>query len=161
MLDVGCSSGRDATYFASLGYQVTAIDASVNLIEGAKEHCSSNKIDWCALSFKDVKSQPWQGRFTRIWACASLLHVPFSELAAAIELLLDTLTEDGVLYASFKYGEGERIESERFFCDMNEARWTTIVSETHHVIDCDIWLSEDRRPEHKGRWFNVIFKKNN
>ena len=36
ILDVGCGSGRDANYFAKQGYDVTAIDASAELIQWAQ-----------------------------------------------------------------------------------------------------------------------------
>ena len=65
------------------------------------------------------------------------------------------------MYLSFKYGEGERIDNERFFCDMNESRWITIVANIPHVIEYYIWLSADKRADCKDAWFNVMIKREN
>ena len=158
ILDVGCGSGRDANYFAKQDYNVTAIDASAELIQWAQRHHMSSKIDWHHLDFSGIEKQPWKNKFTGIWACASLLHVPFLELPLIINSLLDTFTDDGVMYVSFKYGKGERVDEERLFCDMNELRWKTIVAKIPQVIECDIWLSADKRADCKDAWFNVIIK---
>ena len=159
ILDVGCGSARDANYFAEQGYDVTAIDASAELIQWAQRHHMSSKIDWHHLDFSGIEKQPWKNKFTGIWACASLLHVPFLELPFIINSLLDTLTDDGVMYVSFKYGKGERVDEERFFCDMNESRWTTIVAKIPQVIEYKIWLSADKRSSIENNWFNITIKK--
>ena len=159
ILDFGCGSGRDANYFAKQSYDVTAIDASAELIQWAQQHHMSSKIDWYHLDFSSMEKKAWENKFTGIWACASLLHVPFLQLPSVIESLLDTLTDDGVMYVSFKYGEGERVDNERFFCDMNEARWTTIVAKIPQVIEYDVWLSVDKRADYKNTWFNVMIKR--
>ena len=161
ILDVGCGSGRDANYFAKEGYDVTAIDASAELIQWAQRHNMSSKIDWHHLDFSGIEKQPWANKFTGIWACASLLHVPFLELPCIIELLLETLTDEGVMYLSFKHGEGERVDEERFFCDMDELRWKTIVAKIPQVIEYHIWLSADKRADCKDAWFNVMIKREN
>ena len=159
ILDVGCGSGRDANYFAKQGYDVTAIDASAELIQWAQRHHMSSKIDWHHLDFSGIEKQPWKNKFTGIWACASLLHVHFLELPFVIKSLLKTLTDEGVMYLSFKYGKGERIDNERFFCDMDELRWKTIVAKIPHVIEYHIWLSADKRSGIKNNWFNITIKK--
>ena len=161
ILDVGCGSGRDANYFAKQGYDVTAIDASAGLIQWAQKHHMSSRIGWVHLDFSSIENRAWENKFTGIWACASLLHVPFLELPFIINSLLDTLTDDGGMYLSFKYGEGERVDEERFFCDMNEARWATIVAKISQVTECDIWLSADKRVDCKNAWFNVMIKREN
>ena len=161
ILDVGCGSGRDASYFAKQGYEVTAIDASAELIQWAQKHHMSSRISWVHLDFSSIENQAWENTFTGIWACASLLHVPFLELSCIIESLLKTLTDDGVMYLSFKYGEGERVDEERFFCDMNEVRWKAIVANIPQVIEYDIWLSSDKRADCKNEWFNVMIKREN
>lgn len=159
ILDVGCGSGRDASYFAKQGYEVTAIDASAELIQWAQKHHISSRISWVHLDFSSIENQAWENTFTGIWACASLLHVPFLELSFIIKSLLETLTDDGVMYLSFKYGEGERVDEERFFCDMDELRWKTIVANIPQVIEYDIWLSSDKRSGIKNNWFNITIKK--
>ena len=161
ILDVGCGSGRDANYFAKQGYEVTAIDASAELIQWAEQHHMSSRITWVHLDFSSIEKQAWENKFTGIWACASLLHVPFFELPCIIELLLETLTDEGVMYLSFKYGKGERVDEERFFCDMDELRWKTIVAKIPHVIEYHIWLSADKRADCKDAWFNVMIKREN
>ena len=159
ILDVGCGSGRDANYFAKQGYDVTAIDASAKLIQWAQQHHMSSRIDWHHLAFSNIGKKAWRGKFTGIWACASLLHANFLELPSIIGSLLDSLTDDGVMYVSFKYGEGERVDNERFFCDMDESRWTTIVAKIPQVVEYDIWLSADKRADYKNAWFNVMIRK--
>ena len=153
--------GRDSNYFAKQGYEVTAIDASAELIQWAEQHHMSSRITWVHLDFSSIEKQAWENKFTGIWACASLLHVPFLELPFIINSLLDTFTDDGVMYVSFKYGKGERIDNERFFCDMDELRWKTIVAKIPHVIEYHIWLSADKRADCKDAWFNVMIKREN
>ena len=55
-----------------------------------------------------------------IWACASLLHVPGAELPDVMQRLCKALKPGGVLYASFKYGTGEREHHGRRFTDLDE-----------------------------------------
>ena len=130
ILDLGCGSGRDSIHFANLGFNVTAIDGSRELIERAKTH-HNDIIDWRCLTFEQIPFQNWYKRFTSIWACASLLHVPYEELPELVDNLLTTLTDKGSFYASFKYGNNERTDNGRFFCDMNEERWEALKKNNH------------------------------
>ena len=159
ILDVGCGSGRDSNYFAKQGYEVTAIDASAELIQWAEQHHMSSRITWVHLDFSSIEKQAWENKFTGIWACASLLHVPFLELPFIINSLLETLADEGVMYLSFKYGKVERVDEERFFCDMNESRWKAIVAKIPQVIEYKIWLSADKRSSIENNWFNITIKK--
>ena len=159
ILDVGCGSGRDAKYFAKQGYDVTAIDASAELIQWAWQHHISSRVSWVHLNFSSIEKQAWENKFTGIWACASLLHVPFLELPFIINSLLETLADEGVMYLSFKYGKVERVDEERFCCDMNESRWKAIVAKIPQVIEYKIWLSADKRSSIENNWFNITIKK--
>jgi SAM-dependent methyltransferase len=102
ILDAGCGSGRDALAFRRLGYAVTAFEASPTLARLATAHCG------LPVEVRRFQEIDWEDRFDGIWACASLLHVPMAELPEVLGRLGRALKSDGVLYASFKYGVGER-----------------------------------------------------
>src|SRR5699024_2981564 len=89
ILDLGCGSGRDSMHFASLGFNVTAIDSSAALLDLAKaaaQKCMDyqDRIDWHCATFQGIIQKNWQRQFTAIWACASLLHVSYDELPELI-----------------------------------------------------------------------------
>ena len=159
ILDVGCGSGRDSLYFAQLGLDVTAIDASAVFIDIARKNPNQYHIEWHQLTFKEIPYKNWQERFTGIWACASLLHVPYTELPVLIDNLIDMLSSDGIFYASFKYGNSERLADKRFFCDMNEERWQAIKQKLNHDVNHVIWLTEDQRIDKNEKWFNILIKR--
>lgn len=158
ILDVGCGSGRDSVFFAKQGYQVTAIDGSENLIELAKQ--TEPNINWQCLMFEQIGQQNWRNQFTGIWACASLLHITYNELPKILQNLMLILQPNGVLYASFKYGEGERAKDGRFFCDINQRRWEIIEKQLLSCKTVKTWLTTDNRPDRQEQWFNVLIKKN-
>ncbi|GGM03336.1 tellurite resistance [Streptomyces cinereus] len=156
ILDVGCGSGRDSVFFANQGFEVVAIDGSQNLIDLAKE--TDTRIDWQCLRFDEIAKQSWQNHFTGIWACASLLHVPFDDLSKILNELITCLTPNGVLYASFKYGDSEREQDGRFFCDMNEQRWQLIENQLELAKTLKVWQTVDNRVDRQEIWWNVLLK---
>ena len=162
ILDLGCGSGRDSFWFSNnLGMKVTAIDGSSELIKRNQAYYATSNVNWRYLKFEDIKHQGWQNQFTGIWACASLLHVPFSELPNIIMSLMDTLISGGVMYASFKYGDSERWDGERFFCDMNEDRFLEVFQQvsTTDTLEHAAWITADQQGGRDVEWFNVLIKK--
>lgn len=156
ILDVGCGSGRDSIFFADQGFDVTAIDGSQNLIDLAKQ--TDNRINWQCLTFDKIANQNWQNRFTGIWACASLLHVPFEELPQILNDLIGCLKPNGILYASFKYGDSERDKEGRFFCDINEERWQLVELKLQSAEHLKIWQTIDNRVARQEIWLNVLLQ---
>lgn len=162
ILDVGCGSGRDSLYFANkLGFNVTAIDGSVQMINRNKQYYETSDIKWQNLSFDEIKDQDWDNKFMGIWACASLLHVAYADLPALMTTLVNCLSTDGVMYLSFKHGFGERWEGERFFCDMNEERLLQVLHqlEPNHTVEYDTWITKDQSIERDVEWFNALLIK--
>lgn len=157
ILDVGCGSGRDSLFFAKQGFEVTAIDGSQKLIDLAKNQTST--IHWQCLDFYQIKNQNWQNKFIGIWACASLLHLPFDDLPSVINNLMQMLTPNGIFYASFKYGNTEQEKEGRFFCDMNEQRWRDIFLQLENAILIQNWQTKDKRTDREEIWLNCLFKK--
>ena len=138
---------------------MTAIDASAVFIDISRKNPNQYHIEWHQLTFKEIPYKNWQERFTAIWACASLLHVPYTELPVLIDNLIDMLSSDGIFYASFKYGNNERLADKRFFCDMNEERWQAIKQKLNHDVNHVIWLTEDQRIDKNEKWFNILIKR--
>lgn len=158
ILDVGCGSGRDSVFFANQGFEVVAIDGSKSLIELAQQ--TDTRIDWQCLRFDEIAKQSWQNQFTGIWACASLLHVPFEGLPKLLNDLILCIKSDGILYASFKYGDSEREKDGRFFCDINEQRWQLIGEQLDSAKPVMIWQTIDNRVDRQEIWWNILYCKN-
>ncbi|MEY6433794.1 methyltransferase domain-containing protein [Thioalkalicoccus limnaeus] len=153
ILDAGCGSGRDAKCFADRGYRVTAFDASPKLVALAASHLGQPVH---CLRFQDLS---WEHEFDGIWASASLLHVPIAELPDVLRRLTRALKRPGVLYASFKYGQGEREHRGRRFTDLDEPGLAALLRHVPDLEPVRIWSSTDRRPGREAeRWLNTILR---
>ncbi len=151
ILDAGCGSGRDTLAFLQKGYRVTAFDASPTLAALAERH-TGQPVQ--VLRFQDLA---WRREFDGIWACASLLHVPAVDLPEALGRLALALRLGGVLYASFKYGRGEREHRGRNFTDFDEAGLRTLLGQVPDLTERETWTTEDLRPGRAAeRWLNTL-----
>ena len=150
ILDLGCGSGRDSKYFLERGYEVVPVDGSAAMCIAASEylHIPVRQMLFSELKFKN--------EFDGIWACASLLHVPKTEIRDIMAKVERALKPDGVLYASFKYGEEEiNIDGRRFsFYNETDLDW---ISDLGLI---EYWISEDVRLNKQGeKWLNTLWRK--
>ncbi|ELI1841415.1 class I SAM-dependent methyltransferase [Vibrio fluvialis] len=153
ILDAGCGSGRDTLAFKSLGYRVHAIDASRELAKLAEE-LIGQPVEVTTFQRFEAKDE-----FDAVWACASLLHVPYRELVLAFNNLSAQLKSSGVFYCSFKYGEDEVVRDGRHFTNLNESRLASILEETPLAI-MKTWLTSDlRKGRENERWLNALLIK--
>jgi 2-polyprenyl-3-methyl-5-hydroxy-6-metoxy-1,4-benzoquinol methylase len=152
ILDAGCGSGRDAKAFLEAGYKVSAFDASIELCRMASKLTG---IEVRMLTFQELREKD---QYDGVWSCASLLHVPERELPAVFSNLAVALHENGILYASFKKGDGEKIRGKRTFTDFTTDKLTSLLSENFKVLETRESL--DVRPNRAGEyWVNVIARK--
>lgn len=155
ILDFGCGSGRDARVFLDLGYKVEAVDGCQQLCEMASVYTgiSVRKMDFLELNERE--------KYDGIWACASILHLPYEELRAVLAKMAAALKENGVIYVSFKYGEFEGWRNGRYFTDMTEDGARRMVEECRGMSVEEIWVTADVR-EGRGdeRWVNMVGRKN-
>lgn len=154
VLDAGCGSGRDAKAFHEMGYLVDAFDASSAMVELARQH-TGLPVQLMTFSEIDGKAQ-----YDGIWCCASLLHVPSSELLAVMQRLADALKPGGVWYVSFKYGNGERVQGERRFTDLDEEGLRELLKAIPEMEVALLWATQDNRPDRDETWLNGILRKN-
>ena len=154
LLDAGCGSGRDSLFFMRQGYRVTMLDASAAMCRCAEKLTGQKALH---KTFAEIH---FEKQFDGIWANASLLHVPEQELENVLKILHRALKDDGVLYASWKYGEAERRDGERFYCDMTEEKLKKLLRRTGCFVCKEVWVSEDVLPLHREQpWLNVVLGK--
>lgn len=154
ILDLGCGSGRDSKHFIEQGYTVTAIEPATQLAQVASQYLNHTVENRSAHDITE------QNQYHGIWACASLLHVPYNQLLEVFSKLSRALKTNGVIYASFKYGEGERQEDGRNFTDLTETCLKLIVNQIPELGIYKLWLTQDQRPSHSDTlWLNVLLTK--
>lgn len=154
ILDLGSGSGRDTKYFLSKGFSVEAVDGSIELCKIAEKN-TGIKVRNILFSELDYKAT-----FDGIWACASLLHIPSAELTTTVDKAFKALKQDGVFYLSFKYGDFEGERNGRYYTDLTEESFTSLLSSLSCKTEIlESFLTDDARKERSDRWLNVIVKK--
>ncbi|SHJ59739.1 class I SAM-dependent methyltransferase [Parasporobacterium paucivorans] len=98
VLDLGCGSGRDSKYLLEHGFLVDAMDGSKELCQAATHFTGIQVKQMDFLDLNEILT------YDGIWACASILHLPYHNLPMMFEKLFQALRKNGTLYVSFKYG---------------------------------------------------------
>ena len=150
ILDAGCGSGRDSKAFMNAGYEVVSFDASEEMCKRAIEYIGKEVLN---MRFEDVS---FIHEFDGIWACASLLHVPERELPEILKKMKNALKPNGIIYASFKYGEGTTIRGERQFSDFSEISIVPLFEAAGFEIVSNIVGADSRPGRGNEKWVNVI-----
>lgn len=157
VLDFGCGSGRDTKYFLSKNLKVKAIDGSEKMCEIAHKNTG---IEIEHVLFSDFECE--ENCFDGVWACASILHLPPTDLPIVLKKLEIALKSNGILYASFKYGENDRIVNGRFFTDMTEKRFSQFFNSfknNYRIIETLV-TPDVRKNRENEKWLNVFLRKN-
>ena len=153
ILDLGCGSGRDAKHFIDKGYKVTALDLSPVLAEKASKYIGQQVI------IGDMKELDYKDRFIGIWACASLLHLTENEVLETIKRCHKALKKDGVLYASFKYGENNYEKDGRSFTCFTRDKFLNLIEGLDFYYRATFETGDVRPGRENEKWLNVILKK--
>lgn len=153
LLDLGCGSGRDSNYFRKLGCNVISVDGSIEMCSIANRlfNLNAQNIDFSQLDYSNA--------FEVVWACASLLHVPRNEIDNVLQRIYRALRENGILYASFKYGNAERVDGERFYNDYDENSVKELFCKNKRFQVLHIWITKDVRDDYNQKWINVLCKR--
>ena len=102
VLDYGCGPGLAAEYLANLGHNVTAFDASQNMIELVPKHAKIN----CYQATFDTFSE--NEIFDGIWASFSLLHAKRKDLPRLLACIRRAIKPGGLFSIGLKLGTGEK-----------------------------------------------------
>ncbi len=102
ILDLGCGPGRDLVAFKQQGHTVIGLDATPAFVEMAQE------LSGCEVwrqSFLNLNLPPES--FDGIFANASLIHVPRTEMVKVLRNLWRSLIPSGAIVMSMVRGDGE------------------------------------------------------
>lgn len=150
ILDAGCGSGRDAKRFIELGYKVEAFDASPDLAQLATAHLGQPVA---CMVFDQMN---YDNEFDGVWACASLLHVPKTDLPDTLRRIARSLKVGGACYVSFKYGGFEGQRNGRYFHDLDERGLAEALRGLPFKI-AEEWKTTDARLERASEtWLNAV-----
>jgi SAM-dependent methyltransferase len=136
LLDLGCGTGRFAIPFANqLGYSVTAIDSSKEMIEKARQKDADSRVDWLVQDVTNLEIA--ESSFDVIFISHLLHHLdnPY----ALIQKCYQILKPNGVIVN--RYGAMEHIRDDpehKFFPEaikIDELRGATI----HQV---EVWFQD-------------------
>ena len=154
ILDLGCGSGRDSRLFLDKGYEVVAVD-------GSREFCKiASSLIGQEVLCRTFEELDFEEEFDGVWACASILHVPSERLPGVIARISRALKVGGFFYASFKYGvfEGER--NGRYFTDLDEAGFASLIAGFPEFEMVETRITGDVRPGRaEEKWLNVVVRK--
>lgn len=154
ILDLGCGSGRDSKYFLEHDFSVDAVDGSLELCKLAEQLLGQSVR--CMLFQELNETEKYHG----IWACASLLHLPKTELVPVLKRCATALKDNGVMYLSFKYGDFSGERNGRYFTDLNEISFEQLLQHVPKLKLVEYRITTDVRPGHANeRWLNVIVRK--
>ncbi|MBX4997375.1 class I SAM-dependent DNA methyltransferase [Rhizobium lentis] len=117
ILELGCGGGQDSAYMLAQGFAVTPTDGSAELARQAEARIGRPvKV----MLFQELDAD---SAFHGVWAHASLLHVPRSELPDVFTRIHRALKPGGLLHASFKAGEAEGYDGFGRYYNYPSAEW--------------------------------------
>ena len=149
ILDAGCGSGRDSRYFLSQGFEVVAIDASEEMVKCASKFMGQSAVQ---MKFEDAA---FSNEFDGIWACASLLHVKKDKLVFNLNILVNALKSNGVIYVSLKESKSSVPDGGRHFSYYNVSELNEIIGSQGNIELLEIWIEE----QVDFKWINFIAKR--
>ncbi len=156
ILDLGCGSGRDSRFFIDHGYDVIAIDAAPEIARIASEKIGKR------VEIQSFHELNYVQAFDGIWACASLLHCPKSQISDLITKIIRALKRNGIIYMSFKYGQSERIDERgRFFNDYTENEMSNVINAHSNFYIINMFTETKPLRNSFQTWLNVFAKKTN
>ena len=140
VLDYGCGPGLSAEYLANLGHNVTAFDASQNMIELVPQHKKIRCYQATFDTFSDNKI------FDGIWASFSLLHAERRDFPRLLSSIRRAIKPNGLFSIGLKLGTGEnRDELGRRYTYVSQNELDQLLKNSgfnvfNHILGKDIGL---------------------
>jgi len=125
LIDLGCGNGRDSIYFCKSGLKVTAVDSSTGAIESIDKSMPIFAVCDDFVTAKALFCIDYDYIYAR-WSIHAINQTQQDELLPAV---YNALKEGGLLFIEArtindsKYGQGEQLGTNEFFCDNHYRRF--------------------------------------
>lgn len=159
LVDIGCGSGRDIGFMASLGFDCAGVDASKGLLKYAKKE--NPRVDFKKIDIFELRKLDRE--FDGFLCIATLLHFQKTKMDDALNSIRSILKPSSVGIIILKEGKGEEFEvrdiddrhEERFF-----AYW--LIQEFKDVLDRNNFSTLETFKSQVGRstWIGFFVENN-
>ena len=102
MLDVGAGSGRDAAALQARGWQVVAVDCSLDMLHEAKRHHPDARVRWMHDRLPQLTSLGGE-RFDLILCSAVWMHLDPTEREVGMRTIRELLAEEGICVITLRH----------------------------------------------------------
>jgi len=132
--DIGCGSGRDASWLNANGYPTKGFDASEGLLAEARRRHPQVHFSKAILPGLGGIAE---GSFTNVLCETVIMHLEPEAVTPAVERLLAILVPGGILYLSWRVTEGadRRDEHGRLYATFDPERVLRALKATQILLD--------------------------
>jgi cyclopropane fatty-acyl-phospholipid synthase-like methyltransferase len=130
LLEIGCGSGRDASFMSKNDFNITAIDGSKNMISEAKNiHPELSKKLFHKTLPNDLE---FDKKFDGIYSIATLMHLSKNDLKITISKIYNLLNQNGKFLMSVSLFRDDvntdRFDDKgRFFLVLDLNEWVNLL----------------------------------
>jgi len=130
LLEIGCGSGRDASFMLEQCYNITAIDGSPKMIEEAKTLHPALEAHLFTMQLPhglNFEAESFDG----VYSVATLMHLTQEEIALTIQNIYTLLKSKGKFLFSVSIArddtdQNSRDAHQRLFTSFSQREWVTI-----------------------------------
>ncbi|MCT7464890.1 class I SAM-dependent methyltransferase [Aliarcobacter cryaerophilus] len=161
LLEIGCGSGRDASFMTSNGFDVIGIDGSKNMIDEAKKN--HPKLSTKLFNKTLPNDLTFDTKFDGIYSIATLMHLTKDDLKKTILKIYDLLNPSGKILISVSLFRDDLDEhgfdkDGRYFLILNFEEWISIFKNIGFNI-LEIKTNKDGLNRTGIEWLTVVAQK--
>jgi SAM-dependent methyltransferase len=151
IFEIGCGNGRDALYFAGMGMQVIASDASAAAIDRATSHARRLGLTpqpRFLHRHMEALDDDYAGTLDVVYMRFVLHAVPHAVASDALRWAARNLVPGGRLFVEARsvlgslYGKGEAAGRDAFFQDGHYRRFLRLAELEHELADLGFAIDE-------------------
>ncbi len=157
VLEIGCGSGRDASFMDNQGYDVLAVDGSQQMIEIAKVYHPELITKLQVMNIPDEFSFA-EASFDGIYSIATLMHLGEEELHKTFDKISSILKPEGKLLFSVSLEREE--DSQRYFNTMSKDEWLSYGEQFNMTLEYNN-ISNDGLNRDNIVWLTCVLSKLN